>query len=148
MAGWNRLIRLGVFAAIVATAGALAFSEQLGPSRPSSDLSRASLAKAVARLGQSVPSMVDSDTEITKVTALDGRILYEYRLVKVDSKRIDAAALLADLKKKVAARLCDANEFLKSGVIFEYVYLDKSATRIGTFEITSMDCFSRSPTAK
>lgn len=147
MARWGRFVRLGVFAAIIAGVGAVAFSEHLGP--PSTvDLSRASLAKAVARLNRTVPSMVDTDTELTNVTALDGRILYEFRLVKVDSRLVDNAALLANVKKKVSATVCDANEFVSSGVILEYVYSDQVANRIGTFEVTGMDCFSRSPAAK
>ena len=90
---------------------------------------------------------VDSLTELSRVR-VDGRaIVYEYRLVGIDTSAIawDQLRMLAHAgaAKQACANPATRGEFLDRGVVMRYQYFGGDRQLVTTFDVTAADCQGR-----
>ena len=106
--------------------------------------SQAHLSKVAAELNQSVPVMIDKETELMPVAGHEGMLIYNYRLVGYEVSKLDHAKFAAGAKQRVMQGACNAPEtrdgFLKKGVTLRYSYYDKDKQHIATVDVTPADC--------
>jgi hypothetical protein len=134
----------GVVAAIV---GAVVAREAVAHllSKPEPNVrSRAFLTQVASEANKTTPSMVDKETELTTMTALDGVFVYNYRLVSYTKANLNVPKLLANLQPGVVTSSCtnpDTREtFLKKGVVLRYSYADKDRAFLTSFDVAEADC--------
>jgi len=143
--GNKRIIQAsGVVAAIV---GALVAREAVAHLFSKSEpniRSRAYLTQVASEANKSAPSMVDKDTELTTMTALDGTFVYNYRLVNYAKANLDVPKLLSNLQPVVVKSACTnpatRDTFLKKGVVIRYSYVDKDRAFLTSFDVAEADC--------
>lgn len=95
----------------------------------------------------SLPTMVDTETEWSSVTADGpGRLTYRYRLVNVGT---DAAQEWRELfvqtgtEEELLAEVCTTpsyRDLIDSGVTIRYVYVDRDGNRLFVTDINLSDC--------
>ena len=110
-------------------------------------LSPALLQAAADKLNSYTPMKVDSLTELSRVR-VDGRaIVYEYRLVGIDTSAIawDQLRMLAHAgaAKQACANPATRGEFLDRGVVMRYQYFGGDRQLVTTFDVTAADCQGR-----
>ena len=112
-------------------------------SEPGEVRSAAFLTRVAANINPLFPRQVDAETEITRVSALEGVFVYHYRLVNLAVASADAA-LVAELKPTVTKTSCGnpstLNSFLKKDVTLRYFYSDKAGLALASFDVTLADC--------
>ena len=110
-------------------------------------ISPALLQAAADQLSSYTPMMVDSVTELTRVRAEGRAIVYEYRLVGIDTLAIspDQLRMLvhAGAAKQSCANAQTRGEFLDRGVVMRYKYFGGNRQLITTFDVTAADCQGR-----
>lgn len=96
------------------------------------------------QINQSVPVMIDKETQLMPSAGYDGMLVYNYRLVSYSASQIDHRKFAAGVKQKVAQSACNRPEtrddFLKNGVTLRYSYFDKDNQHIATVDVTPADC--------
>jgi hypothetical protein len=101
------------------------------------------LNRVAANLNKQFPKKIDSETEITSVSALEGVFIYHSRLVNLASTEVNAAAL-ANLKPLVTKAACanaaSVDNFLKQGITLRYEYSDKGGRTLASFDVTRAEC--------
>ena len=118
------------------------------PSAPAREpISPALLQAAADKLNNYTPMMVDSVTELSHV-GVDGlAIVYEYRLVGIDTLGIspDQIRMLghAGAAKQNCANAKTREEFLDRGAVMRYKYFGGDRQLIATFDVTAADCQGR-----
>jgi hypothetical protein len=110
-------------------------------------ISPAVLQAAADKLSSYTPMMVDSVTELSRVGVEGLAIVYEYRLVGIDSLEIspDQLRMLghAGAAKQNCANAKTRGEFLDRGVVMRYRYFGGNRQLITTFDVTAADCQGR-----
>jgi hypothetical protein len=130
----------------VAIAGAvghgLAIRYLSGPA-PDDVRSAAFLNRVAANVNPLFPRKVDAETEITRVSALEGVFIYHYRFVNLAVAEVDAVGLAA-LRPRVTASSCGnattLNNFIKKDITLRYFYSDKLGKALASFDVTRADC--------
>lgn len=106
--------------------------------------SQAHLSRIAAELNQSVPVMIDQETELMPVQGAEGILIYNYRLVNYSAARINREKFAAGAKPRLRQTACSTAEtrddFLKKGVTLRYSYYDKDKQPIATIDVTPADC--------
>jgi hypothetical protein len=143
--GKKRIIQAS--AAVAAIVAALVAREAVAHlfSKPEPNFrSRAFLAQVASEANKTAPTMVDKDTELTTMTALDGIFVYNYRLVNYAKANLDVPKLLANLQPEVVKSACTnpatRDTFLKKGVGLRYSYVDKDRAFLTAFDVVEADC--------
>ncbi|MEM9291033.1 MAG: hypothetical protein AAGD01_05080 [Acidobacteriota bacterium] len=97
-------------------------------------------------LNESVPMMVDAETELYYVSADVATIIYNYRFPNFSWDDITDEDLQVRVRPTVTHAACTTPEtrdnFLRNGVTMRYVYHDKDEQYIGSFDVTSDRCGS------
>ena len=110
-------------------------------------LSPALLQAAADKLNNYTPMKVDSLTELSRVRVEGRAIVYEYRLVGIDTLGIapDQLRMLAHAgaAKQACANPPTRGEFLDRGVVMRYKYFGGNRQLITTFDVTAADCQGR-----
>jgi hypothetical protein len=110
-------------------------------------ISPAMLQAAADKLSNFTPMMVDSVTELTRVSAEGLAIVYEYRLVGIDTLGISPDQIRmfahAGAAKQNCAHAQTRGEFLDRGAVMRYKYFGSNRQLITTFDITAADCQGR-----
>ena len=110
---------------------------------PESVRSAAFLNRVAAEINPLFPRKIDAETEITRVSALEGVFIYHYRFVNVAVSQVDAG-VLAELRPTVTRSSCanaaTVNNFIKKDITLRYFYSDKAGTALASFDITRADC--------
>jgi len=113
-------------------------------SRSTDPRSVQSLNRIAAEINQSVPVMIDEETELMPTSAGHAMLIYNYRLVKHSATQLDHEKFAAGAKQKVTQGACSRPEtrdgFLKEGVTLRYSYFDKDKRHIATVDVTPADC--------
>lgn len=134
------LISLGAVALFFAGAIAL----QLVISWNTDISSKQALLEVARATNKDLPLMVDDQTELFKLDALEGVLVYHYRLAKVPPGQISAEVIVEQLRPTVTSNTCAAKEtrdrFLENGVVLRYVYNDSMNGKIGEFDVVAADC--------
>lgn len=110
---------------------------------PDDPRSAAFLNRVAANINPLFPRQVDAETEITRVSALDGILVYHYRFINVASADVPRA-VLARLRPTVMRSSCanegTLNNFIRRDITLRYSYSDKSGRALASFDITRADC--------
>jgi len=105
--------------------------------------SAAFLNRVVDSVNPLFPRKVDAETEITRVSAVEGVFIYHYRFVNVAVAEVNAG-VLARLRSTVAKSSCantaTLNNFIRKDITLRYVYADKGGQAFASFDITRTDC--------
>ena len=106
--------------------------------------SLAFLSTIAGKLNEGLPMMVDRETEVMSVEALEGVLLYNYRLIAVSVEEFDAKHFAEVLRPSAIATNCTnpkvREPILDNLITMRYVYLDASRRYVTSFDITSEDC--------
>lgn len=102
------------------------------------------LGKVAAEINQSVPVMIDKETELLPATIAEGMLIYNYRLISYSVTQLDRKKFAAAARQQVTEGACGRLEtregFLKKGVTLRYSYYDKDKQPIATIDVTPADC--------
>jgi hypothetical protein len=105
--------------------------------------SAAFLNRVAANINPLFPRQVDSETEITRVSALEGVFIYHYRFINVmvaEVPRAVVARLRPTVMKASCANEATLNNFIRKDIVLRYYYSDKSGRALASFDITRADC--------
>ena len=102
------------------------------------------LGKIAAEINQSVPVMIDQETELMPAVGASGMLIYNYRLVSYSVAQLDRNKFATNARQRIAQSVCSRPEtrddFLKKGVTLRYSYFDKDKQPIATVDVTPSDC--------
>jgi len=102
------------------------------------------LGKVAAEINQSVPVMIDKETELLPATFAEGMLIYNYRLISFSVTQLDRKKFVAAAREQVTQGACGRPEtrdgFLKKGVTLRYSYYDKDRQPIATVDVAPSDC--------
>ncbi len=113
-----------------------------GPA-PDGPRSAAFLGRVAASINPLFPRQLDAETEITRVSALDGVFIYHYRFINVavaDMPRGVLARLRPTVMRSSCANEATLNNFIKKDITLRYHYSDKSGHALASFDVTRADC--------
>jgi hypothetical protein len=106
--------------------------------------SQARLSRIASELNQSVPVMIDKETELMPAIGEEGMLIYNYRLVGYSAIQINSTKFAEGAKQRVVQGACRTPEtrddFLKKGVTLRYSYYDKDNQPIATVDVKPSDC--------
>jgi hypothetical protein len=105
--------------------------------------SAAFLNRVAANINPLFPRKVDAETEITRVSALEGVFIYHYRFVNVAAAEVNAevlARLQPTVTKSSCANAATLNNFIRKDITLRYFYSDKGGRALASFDITRADC--------
>jgi hypothetical protein len=105
--------------------------------------SAAHLAEEAGQINKLLPIAVDSETEWTSVTGVEGALVRTYRLVKKAAAEVDADVFVATTRPKVTKEACGYNLTrveLIQGVTLRYSYTDRNGAPVASFDVTLRDC--------
>ena len=102
------------------------------------------LGKVAAEINQSLPVMIDKETELLPATIAEGMLIYNYRLISYSVTQLDRKKFAAAARQQVTQGACSRPEtrdgFLNKGVTLRYSYHDKDKQPIATVDVTPSDC--------
>ena len=101
------------------------------------------LNRVAASVNPLFPRKVDAETEITRVSALEGVFIYHYRFVNVSAADLDGgvlAKLQPTVTKSSCANAATLNNFIRKDITLRYFYSDKVGRALASFDITRADC--------
>jgi hypothetical protein len=102
------------------------------------------LGKVAAQINQSVPMMIDKETELLPAEVAEGTLIYNYRLINFSAAQLDHKKFAAAARQQVTQGACSRPEtrdgFLKKGVTLRYSYYDKDKQPIATVNVKPSDC--------
>lgn len=108
--------------------------------------------KLAANYNKTLPTMVDSQTRLDRVTARGLKIIYDFTLVNDPApgqKTLDDPEVARQVEEGVAAKVCKSEETKPGrdlGVTFSYSYSSKDGRKLFDFEVTPLRCdFLRNP---
>lgn len=117
--------------------------EQSG--RPANDVTvDQALEKVAVKMNRYLPSQVDKETRLEKMTAETGRQLtYHYTLTALKSGQVDKAEFKRTMQPILKRRLCTSDEMkglLRNGVRITYAYRATDLQPVGSFSYTPAQC--------
>jgi hypothetical protein len=102
------------------------------------------LQRVAVKMNQYLPSQVDKETRLEKMTAETGRQLtYHYTLTALKSNDINKAEFKNVMEPVLKGRLCTNSEmkgFLRNGVRIAYVYRTTDLQPVESFKYSAADC--------
>jgi hypothetical protein len=64
------------------------------------------LGKIAAEINQSVPLMIDQETELMPAAGAPGMLIYNYRLVSYSAAQVDSQRFAANARARIAQSVC------------------------------------------
>ncbi|MDQ9171504.1 hypothetical protein Q8A64_13910 [Oxalobacteraceae bacterium R-40] len=102
------------------------------------------LQRVAIKMNQYLPSEVDKETRLDKMTAETGRQLtYHYTLITMKSNDVNKAKFKNAMEPVLKRRLCASDEmktFLRHGVNIVYVYRAADIQPVASFKYLPADC--------
>jgi hypothetical protein len=101
------------------------------------------LERVTQQLNKSLPKMLDAETELTSASAVEGVLIYHYRLVHALAADVDVAALRS-LQSTIAKGDCadaDARALLNAKISLRYLYNDRTGAQVTWFDVSRLDCW-------
>ena len=107
------------------------------------------LSRVAAEANKGLPKMADADTQVVRMEALEGVLIYQNRLVNHSAAQLDSKAFQTAAKQMLQKSLCNTpatrDGLLKVGVTMRYVYHDKADALLTTVDIRPADCGFQTP---
>jgi hypothetical protein len=76
--------------------------------------------------------------------ALEGVLVYKYRLLNLDSDQVDPGLLKTKVKPELVSGTCNTQDlrdkFFENGVTLRYTYFGRDEGLIGSVDVTPADC--------
>ena len=102
------------------------------------------LAEVAAGLSGNAPVTVDADTEFIGAHALEGVLVYDYRLVNLSAHQVVAVELHDSMRPGLTSGACadpqTRERFLDQGIALRYAYADKHLRPVMHVDVTAADC--------
>jgi hypothetical protein len=102
------------------------------------------LQRVAIKMNKHLPSEVDKETRLDKMTAENGKQLtYHYTLLRFKSGDVNNAKFKSSMEPLLKKRLCSDDEmktFLKNGVNIVYVYRAVDVQQVASFKYSPKDC--------
>jgi hypothetical protein len=102
------------------------------------------LQRVAIKMNQYLPSDVDKETRLDKMTAESGgQLTYHYTLIAVKSDDVNKAKFKNAMEPVLKRRLCASDEmktFLRHGVNIVYVYRATDIQPVASFKYLPADC--------
>jgi hypothetical protein len=102
------------------------------------------LQRVAIKMNQHLPSEVDKETRLEKMTAEAGKQLtYHYTLVKFQSSDVNRLKFKSAMEPLLKKRLCSSDEmktFLRNGVNIVYAYRAVDVQPVASFKYSPADC--------
>jgi hypothetical protein len=132
-------------AVLIALLGGVLWRTVLNPTPPPRDArSIEVLTEAANAANSELPVQIDAETEFSRVEALPGVLVYNYRLVKQKANELDPVKVAEALRPIVLQSACSTPEtrkrLLAAGVALRYTYLDRDKAQVTSFDIALADC--------
>lgn len=105
--------------------------------------SKASLARLADEANKGLPRAIDADTELIRVEARPGTLVYSRRLLREVNRDVNRPALQAKLRKQVTAEACaDARlrRLLNADVTLLFSYRDRNFEDLLSLDVRQGDC--------
>ena len=135
---------LGIAAAVVLTLGILNGLNLLLAPRDRA-MSGVSLEELVGRWRQSLPKMLDSETEVVEVHVVDRVLVFTYRMVHYSVDDFDADVAVRGRPDAVQGA-CQKRDYREVLVAREtglrFIYTDRDGAHIATYDVAPEDCAS------
>ena len=91
-----------------------------------------------------VPTMIDDETQLTAVSAANGRISFNYILINYTYEQLlERNFDVSEIETEVKSQICNRKDYaklLRRGIGFEYVYSGKNGNRYGIFVVEPSYC--------
>lgn len=110
---------------------------------PNQQLSLGNYAQEIEKENESLPQMLDSETEFFKMKFSNNRLSYKYRLVNKEAKDINTPMYYTSMRNQILPKACsisDPNPTLAKGYSLSFEYFDKNMSPITTILINPSDC--------
>jgi len=130
---WRILAKAGVVLGLILTAAVV------GEALRSDDFKPDTMSDTAEMLNKSLPTMVDSITELSRVSAQDQTLTYHFRIVGKRADEIDMQAVSAQVKKH-ACTLKDIRDMVTRGITVIYAYSAADKTGLGQVVVTRREC--------
>ena len=102
------------------------------------------LQRVVLKMNKQLPSEVDKETRLDKLTAETGKQLtYHYTLLKLKSNDVNKEKFKSSMEPMLKRRLCGSEEmkgFLRNGVSIMYIYRAIDVQQVASFKYSPADC--------
>jgi hypothetical protein len=102
------------------------------------------LQRVAIKMNRHLPSEVDKETRLEKMTAETGKQLtYHYTLVKFKSSDVNRMKFKSAMEPLLKKRLCSSDEmktFLRNGVNIVYAYRALDVQPVASFKYSPSDC--------
>lgn len=149
-AKWGESLKVLGFILVVSVAGALGRGIGRAVVPPSASTERPTSVAFLTRVAEQmsrqirVPKMLDSETQLVRVEALEGMLVYQNRFVNYSRDQMDPPALEAAQRRTLQASICSTPEtrdnLLKRGIMMRYAYRDRFDALVMTIDIRPADC--------
>jgi hypothetical protein len=130
---WQVLAKAGVALGLLLTAVLVRLALR------SDGLTPGTLRDRAEMLNRSLPTLVDSITELRRVSAQDRTLTYHLRIVGKAADQIDMPALSARVKTHACTQE-DIRELVTRGITVTYTYTAIDETRLGQVVVTRQEC--------
>jgi hypothetical protein len=144
---------VGIFIALMVAAIIVGLSKKVGEhafkpeSSPKSDVKSAlvqGFRESADELNQSLPSMIDKETRLDRVTVgSDAVLTYHYTFPNYEAEKLSSDWIRTELRPGVVRRVCnneDMKPSLQYGGIYSYSYSGRDQKLIGSFQVSRGDC--------
>ncbi len=102
------------------------------------------LSALASRMNKNLPMLTDSRTELMNVTALEGTLVYNSRLLNMGDADLSPGHIRDALRPNIVNAACTTPElratFLDRGVAMRYTYSDENRKFIVGFDVSKADC--------
>jgi|GEM_PF-2364155 len=108
------------------------------------------ITQEVTLINRSLPSKIDSETELMKIVFNNNLITYQYRLSNQDKSKINPYLFAKTMKPRLLNLVCnsdDLNAYLSKGINVSYNYVDRDNNQIINFIINPNDCMQKNDVA-
>jgi hypothetical protein len=105
--------------------------------------SQAVLATIAAQINKALPKMVDRETKLRSVDALEGELKYNYDKINAASSSFDSNKFVDKMKPKAVELACnspDMQPYLANGVNARYSFHGNDHQLIGEILVTPVQC--------
>lgn len=97
----------------------------------------------VDEINKELPTMVDKDTELTKVSLDDSVVNYNYKLVNTQVKQLDIPTFTDAMRSLIVKQVCNnlySLQLLENGYTISFNYVDKDSADVAKIPLVASDC--------
>jgi len=94
-------------------------------------------------LNKDLPRMLDDETRLDSIVALNNDILYRHTLVNLDASAVDVNVFVGNMKKYLSSALCgkqNTRDMLDKNYSYRYEYCDRNGVYLCVVGVTKTNC--------